>query len=419
MTARRATPSGMDALDQSRASSEGIHVERRIALIWVLLFFNGLPFLYASVVPLPAQLGQLINATALILAFVLALQLNPRMVIRPSLVLALASLLVVTALITGVRGTAGLGGMIRSLRLGVFVLTLWLLTPWWGRRDLLLAKCHFWTMVGILATVLAGVVIAPGMALGGRLKGVLWPIPPPQVAAFAALVTGMALVGWMSGWVSRRWGRRLAVVGTVLVLLTHTRTAFIGLLVGLIVALASLFMSHRRVRRATIGVAIVGPIVALALAPAFISWFTRDQSTTELRALTGRTKVWTELVNEPRSNFTQWFGNGLGNKSFDGKPIDSTWLAIYHEQGFIGILLIAGILLFVLLAAGFSRAGPARALAFFVAVYCLCASYTEVGLGDATPYLLHIVVATSLVAAGAIRTDHTDEALETTELPNP
>ncbi len=31
-------------------------------------------------------------------------------------------------------------------------------------------------------------------------------------------------------------------------------------------------------------------------------------------------------------------------------------------------------------------------------LYCLATSYTEVGLGDASPYLLHLAVAASLLA---------------------
>lgn len=376
-----------------------VGIERRVAVIWTLLLFNGLPFLYASVLPLPSRVAQLINAAALAVAFLLALQLNPKLVVRPSVVLALATLLAATALVTGVRGTAGIAAIVRCLRLGVFLFTLWLLTPWWGRRDLLFAKCHLRILVGILATVLLGILVAPGAALGGRLKGVLWPIPPPQVAEFAALMTGMALIGWLTGWMNRRWALRLAAAGLVIIFMTHTRTALVGLIVGLAVALGSLFLSYRRVRRATVALVIAAPIVALALAPAFTSWFTRDQSATELRGLTGRTKVWSDLVNEPRSHFNEWFGFGLSNKSFDGHPIDSTWLAVYHEQGLIGVGVVAAILIFVLLGAGFCRYGPARAMAFFLVGYCLCASYTEVGLGDATPYLLHIVVAASLLAA--------------------
>ena len=33
----------------------------------------------------------------------------------------------------------------------------------------------------------------------------------------------------------------------------------------------------------------------------------------------------------------------------------------------------------------------------FLIVYCIVASYTEVGLGDASPYLLNLAVAASLL----------------------
>ena len=42
-----------------------------------------------------------------------------------------------------------------------------------------------------------------------------------------------------------------------------------------------------------------------------------------------------------------------------------------------------------------------RACAIFLISYCAVASYTEVGLGDASPYLLHLAVAASLLAAPA------------------
>ena len=40
-----------------------------------------------------------------------------------------------------------------------------------------------------------------------------------------------------------------------------------------------------------------------------------------------------------------------------------------------------------------------RACAIFLISYCAIASYTEAGLGDASPYLLHLTVAASLLAA--------------------
>jgi len=43
----------------------------------------------------------------------------------------------------------------------------------------------------------------------------------------------------------------------------------------------------------------------------------------------------------------------------------------------------------------------ARACAIFLITYCISASYTEAGLGDASPYLLHLAVAASLLVRGA------------------
>ena len=372
-------------------------VERRITVIWALLFFNGLQFAGVSLLPLPRRVGQLITAAALALAVVLALALNRRMVIRPNLVLGLATLLAFTALMTSIRGTAGAGALVRCARLFAFLFALWLLTPWWGRRDLLLARCHLRALVGVIASVVAGALIAPSTALGGRLQGVIWPIPPTQVAEFAALAAGMTLVLWLSGSAGRRQALLLGGGGIVIVVLTHTRTALVGLAVGLFVAGLSLFLSRRRVRRALAVLLIAAPLAVVTLAPTVSSWVTREQTADDLRNLTGRKTVWSGLLSEPRSDFNKWFGFGLSDKSFDGNPIDSTWLAVYQDEGLVGVVVVSTSLLFLLVAPAFLPAGRERALAFFIAAYCACASYTEVGLGDASPYVLHTMVVASLL----------------------
>ena len=40
-------------------------------------------------------------------------------------------------------------------------------------------------------------------------------------------------------------------------------------------------------------------------------------------------------------------------------------------------------------------------MALFLVTYCLIASITETGLGDASPYLLELIIAASLLAAPA------------------
>lgn len=375
-------------------------VEGRLTAIWILLFLNGLPWISVSVVPVPQPLGRLLAMGALGTAAVLALSLNRRLLVRPNVFLALLMLFAVTALISSVRGTAGIGAMVRCFRLIGFLAVLWLLTPWWGRRDLLLVRCHLRALLALSATVAFGLVIAPSAALGfnGRLAGVIWPIWPTAVAHISAVVAGTGMVLWLSGRMSTGRAQLLAGGGLSLLLLTQTRTALLALVAGVLCAAVSLFLARRRVRRAISVVLILAPMVGVALTPAFLQWFSRGQTSEELQGLTGRRQVWDMLLTAPRSEFEQWLGSGFSDRGFAGLPIDNAWLAIYNDQGLVGVLIVAAAVLFLLVAPSFRPPSAERALATFLVVYCIVESYTEVGLGDASPYLLSLTVAASLLA---------------------
>ena len=377
-------------------------VARRISIIWALLLFNGLGTLPGSVLRIPRPVQQVLTMAALGLALLLAMILNRGLVVRPNLLLGLSTLLAGTALMTAVRLTAGPGAVLRSVRLFAFLAVLWLLTPWWDRRDLLLARCHLRALVAVCGLIVLGLVLFPSAALSGsfptgRLTGVLWPIPAPQVAEYAAVTAGMAIVLWLSGSMARRPALLLACGGLAMVLASRTRTALGALAAGVVLAALTLLLNRHLVRRVAKAALVVLPLAAVLLAPALSGWFHRNQSADQIRGLTGRTKVWAMVASEPRPELNQWFGYGLSDKSFAGLPIDSTWLAVYQDQGLFGVVVVAGILLFLAVASILRRAGPERALAIFLVVYCAVASYTEVGLGDASPYLLHMVVAASLV----------------------
>ena len=125
--------------------------------------------------------------------------------------------------------------------------------------------------------------------------------------------------------------------------------------------------------------------------PLIVSWLARGQSTEDLAQLTGRTKVWAAIAARQTTTLQEFFGTGLGNKSFDGLAIDSNWVATHLELGRVGVALVVAILLVIFLAAWTRPAGPRRAIAIFIVVYCVVASFTETGLGDASPYLLDLV----------------------------
>lgn len=400
MTTTAVNTARIGSADQARDLEER-SIRRRITWIWLLLLFNTMPWIgVPTLIAIPQRVGQVLAAGALGLALVLAVTLNRPPAIRPSVILFLFTVLLAIGCVAGVRGTAGLGGFLRAGRFAAFLAVLWLLTPWWGRRDMLLARCHLKGILLILATVVAGLAIAPSVALGGpdgRLSGALWPMWPVAVAHFAALGAGMGVVLWLSGSLAGRRALVLSVGGLALLVLSHTRVAMVSLAAGLLCATVSLFFSRRRARRTVTVALVVVPLVAVALAPAISSWFTRGQSGEQLRGLTGRTEVWSDVLKEPRSELTQWIGSGLSDKGFFGRPIDNSWIAIYQDQGLVGVAVAGTIVLLLLLAPAFRPPGPARALALFIVVYCAVASYTEVGLGDASSYLLDLVVAASLV----------------------
>jgi hypothetical protein len=256
--------------------------------------------------------------------------------------------------------------------------------------------------------VLLGLLIAPGRALHnnlGRLAGVIWPMEPTQVAQYAAVAAGMTLVLWLA----RRLSGRVALAGSIfaiaILLLTHTRTALVGLAAGILVAGLSLFTINGRVRKFFAAGATAVLIVVLTVAGVVSHWLARGENAQGLTSLTGRTNFWALVLNVPRTKFQEIFGFGLSNAGINGLPIDSNWLSSYMQEGLFGVVICAMILVWLFVTAFFQPAGVRRALALFLVVYCLVASFTEDAFSDASTYLLHLIVAASLVIAPFARQD--------------
>jgi hypothetical protein len=369
---------------------------------WAALFANVLAFSsLPTVVPIPVSVGRLVTQGALVLALLLALLANPGGVVRPSVFLVLLTMLATVALMVSIHNEFVLGSTFRAARLIGFTIVLWLLTPWWGRPDLVLLRSHLTCLRIVLISVLVGAVIAPGAAFSydGRLTGAIWPIPPTQVAHYAAVLLGCTVVMWFGRAVRGRTAFLTLLAAGAALVGAHTRTALIAMTVGLVVAGASMFMGHARVRRASALLVVMAVTAATLFAPLIVDWLWRGQTFQEASQLTGRTRVWSAIFGLDRPWLQELFGSGLSNKSFDGLPIDSNWLAVYLDQGWFGIFVDAALLLVLIVLAVTHRRGIRRAVALFLVSYCLVASISETGLGDASPYLLNLVVAASLLAA--------------------
>ncbi|MFI6156370.1 O-antigen ligase domain-containing protein [Kitasatospora sp. NPDC051170] len=374
---------------------------KTVELIWGLLILNTLGSAGAkTIIPLPRSLIQMATMGALVSAFVLALLLNPRIRLRASAFLFLLTLMLVLSVVASVHTGAGLGSLFRCFRLSLFVGTLWLLSRWWDGRPTFV-RFHIRMYFVVLASVAAGLVASPGAAMpelyGGRLVGALWPLTPPQIGQYAAVIIGLTVLLLLDRRTTGRSAAAIIVPSLVLLALTHTRTATLGMIVGLLLAIGSLLLTSAAARRFFSWAVVISVVAAVGLSSLLQAWFLRGQSQENFSNLTGRAKVWDALLAAPRTPLEEWLGFGLGDKSFGGLPIDNSWLAVFNEQGLAGVCIVAAVFLALGGVALLRPPSLARACAIYLISYCAIASYTEAGLGDASPYLLHLTVAASLL----------------------
>jgi hypothetical protein len=384
----------------ARDTAEGRErsVRRRLGTAWGLLLLNVIGYA-GLIVHVPSSVGKVITQGALPLALVILLSVNRRVTVRPGVFLCLVTLLPMEAIVTALTPQF-LGTVYRTFRLAEFVAALWLLSPWFGRRDMLLVRYHLMALGVVLASVIIGIPVSPSRALGsGRLDGTIWYIPGTQIAHYAAIVVGLTAILWACGYIRGRPTLLIVVVSVIILILTHTRTALLGMVAGIAVAGLSLIGRYVRVRK-MFATAIVVASIAVVAASGFIgAWLARGEDAQGIADLSGRTKVWSAVLAFPRDPFQEIFGFGLSNSSFSGLPIDSNWISSYQEQGLFGVTVCAVILIFLFIAAFFTPIGAPRALALFLVTYCLIASFTEDGFTDATPYMLDLVLAASLLVS--------------------
>ena len=389
---------GVTSLDSAEARDRS--ARRRVGVAWALLFFDTLTYapVPGELLNIPSHVGKALAQGALPLAILVALTANPKVRLRPNVFLCLVGLLVVDTVIT-VAAAPHVGGAYRTFRLAEFVAALWLLTPWWGRHDMLLLRCQLRCLYVALGSVLLALLVAPGhaRAFDGRLEGVIWPMTATQVAQYAAVAAGLTVILWLGRLLSGRVTLLGVTFAVAILLLTHTRTALVALVAGILVAGLSLFTINARVRKLFAAGAAAVSIVVITLSGVVITWLARGENAQGLATLTGRTNFWALVLNTPRTRFQEIFGFGLSNVSINGNPIDSNWLAAYMQEGLFGVVVCVAILAWLLVTAFFQPRGVRRALALFLLTYCMLASFTEDSFTDASTYLLHLTVAASLL----------------------
>ena len=95
-----------------------------------------------------------------------------------------------------------------------------------------------------------------------------------------------------------------------LLMLSHTRTAAVGLAVALLLALLSLVVTERRARRA-LAVVLGGAAVGWLLLGGLVQeWLLRGQDQAELTSLTGRATVWDLVMAKSRPPVSRSWASG-------------------------------------------------------------------------------------------------------------
>ena len=197
-------------------------------------------------------------------------------------------------------------------------------------------------------------------------------------------------------------------------MLSYTRTAMVALLVGLLLGVLSLLSTSRRARAMLSRAAPGRAAHRAARRPAGRHLVQARPGPGPVRHADRPDQGVGPRV--PASRATpgpMLFGVGLTDKSIDGLPIDSGFLAVYHEEGRLGVVVVVTLLVALVGATVFAPPGPRRAVALFLVTYCIVASYTETGIGDMSSYILSLLVAASLVwgSHGHAVTPHEAEAL--------
>jgi hypothetical protein len=407
------------AAPTSASSVLSRHDQKRVTLVWLLLFASGLSYSretgLAAVVPL--RFEQLATALALAAAFLLALNYNRRLRLAGSWPVWLYAVLPVIALFAPLAGAGGLGTLFRAVRFIFALLIMALLAPAWRKDPWVLANAHARALRLSIAAALLSLCVGMGFDQEGRLIAQMPALRAPQVGQFAALLIGITAVQAITH--SPRLPRApiWIVFGFIGLLLSQTRTATVALAVAFSLTLVFLLVSHSRARRVFLTAVLVGPLVFLLLQPAIKAWFERDQSEELLTSLTGRTQAWALVYSFPRTGFQELFGIGYGDKSIYGLPIDNGYLAAYQETGKVGLVAACAIMVILLLKALAYPKTSNRALAIFLITYVAVASYTETGIGDMSAYVMHLVLAGAMVTPIVIATTARPPVADATSPP--
>jgi hypothetical protein len=268
------------------------------------------------------------------------------------------------------------------------------------------------------ATALVAAITGLPSLAEGRLTGGIPAMSANELAFLAATV--VLLVAWRTVLGEARWSTAVAAgIFLGIVWATGSRTILLMLVAAVLVMLVQI----RRPRAGlVVGGLLIGAVgvVLAAVTGAVAAFLERDGA--GLSTVESRLIAWREALAMENPVWRDLFGGGLSVKIipvrgqyWDTQPLDSSWVSVLVQAGWLGLGVALLWALWALLGA--VRAPYAyRVLFLGVLVFLLGQSVMESGLFDATPAFL-LFMAVSVLAERGSRERLRAELVDETSVP--
>lgn len=280
---------------------------------------------------------------------------------------------------------------------------------------LLLTSVPWVTSIVCLLSAMAAVALVaaitglPTLASTGRLGGGIPEIHPNELAGLvAAPLVGLVVLMLRNG--VRVWRLLAAVVLVGIAVATGSRIGLLAIGVGIVAAVLVNGIRDRSVLYLLLGALPLGYAIG-SFTDVFGSLATRAGSNDTSTALDSRFDVWRVVLGWDWSEWRKWIGIGLSAKEIpvdvkwrDTQVLDSSWVSLLAQTGFIGTALIAALVVWCVASALISS--RRRWLVTPLLTLVIVRSITESGLVDsAMAFILFFTVASLLTH----RSRHADD----------
>ncbi|APX33759.1 hypothetical protein BH708_14735 [Brachybacterium sp. P6-10-X1] len=309
---------------------------------------------------------------------------------------ALAVVVVLVSTLGAIVAGSAMPTIVLAIRVAILVATVLLIlctVPW---------DVGVGTLLAAMATValVAGVTGIPDALYEGRLGGGIPQLHPNPLAELAgAPLVGLTVLMLRHG--VRVWSAFPSAVLLAIVIGTGSRTAFLAVAVAILVGVAVNGIGDRSIVYLLLASAPVLYAMAV-LTDALRAVATRAGSTDTTSTLEARFDAWRVVLGWSWTAWEKWIGLGLATKTvpvdrrwLDEQVLDSSWVSILAQSGFLGMLLVGSLVTWCVITACAST--RRRWLVLPLLVVMLIRTVTESGLvGGALPFVQFMLLATVL-----------------------